>query len=143
MISKTRNFPTQPGVYQMINTQGQVIYVGKAKNLKRRISSYFRTHLADRKTAVMMAQVADIQITMTANEVEALLLEANLVKQHRPRYNILLRDDKSYPYLFLSEGQDFPRLDFHRGPNGSLAIILALIPRWSGPRKFSADSKAI
>lgn len=116
MKDLNRDFPTQPGVYQMINAEGQVIYVGKAKNLKKRISSYFRPRAADRKTSIMVAQIADIQVTITANEVEALLLEANLVKEHRPRYNILLRDDKSYPYLFLSSGEEFPRLDFHRGP---------------------------
>lgn len=110
------DFPTQPGVYQMLNSQGQIIYVGKAKNLKKRISSYFRKEHVDRKTAIMVEQIADIQVTITANEVEALLLEDNLVKEHRPRYNILLRDDKSYPYLFLSKDEDFPRMDFHRGP---------------------------
>ena len=110
-----RNFPTSPGVYQMLSAEGKVIYVGKARNLKRRVSSYFRLRPNDIKTAVLMSQVADIQITITASETEALLLEANLIKEHRPRYNISYRDDKSYPYLFLSLGEDFPRLDFHRG----------------------------
>lgn len=110
-----KDFPTQPGVYQMLNEEGKVIYVGKARNLKRRVSSYFRLRPNDIKTAVMMSQVADIHITITASENEALLLEANLIKEHKPRYNILYRDDKSYPYLFLSIGEDFPRLDFHRG----------------------------
>ena len=113
--SLVKNLPTQPGVYQMINAEGKVIYVGKARNLKRRVSSYFRLRPNDVKTAVMMAQVVDIQIVLTASENEALLLEANLIKEKRPRYNILYRDDKSYPYLFLSIGADFPRLDFHRG----------------------------
>lgn len=113
--SIVKNLPTQPGVYQMINAEGKVIYVGKARNLKRRVSSYFRLRPNDVKTAVMMSQVLDIRIVLTASENEALLLEANLIKQERPRYNILYRDDKSYPYLFLSVGADFPRLDFHRG----------------------------
>ncbi len=111
----SKNFPSQPGVYQMLNSEGKVIYVGKARNLRRRVSSYFRLRPHDVKTAVMMAQVVDIQVTITASENEALLLEANLIKEHKPRYNILYRDDKSYPYLFLSIGDDFPRLDFHRG----------------------------
>ena len=110
-----KNLPTQPGVYQMISAEGKVIYVGKARNLKRRVSSYFRLRPQDVKTAVMMSQVVDIQVTLTASENEALLLEANLIKEIRPRYNILYRDDKSYPYLYLSLGADFPRLDFHRG----------------------------
>ncbi len=115
MDNLAKNFPTKPGVYQMLNAEGKVIYVGKARNLKRRVSSYFRLRPNDIKTAVMMSQVVDIQITITASENEALLLEANLIKEQHPRYNILYRDDKSYPYLFLSAGEDFPRLDFHRG----------------------------
>lgn len=110
-----QEFPTQPGVYQMLNDAGQVIYVGKARNLRRRIGSYFRLRQQDVKTAVMMGHVTDIQVIITANENAALLLEANLIKELHPRYNILYRDDKSYPYLFLSVGEDFPRLDFHRG----------------------------
>lgn len=115
MENLAKNLPSQPGVYQMINAEGKVIYVGKARNLRRRVSSYFRLRPNDVKTAVMMSQVVDIQVVLTASENEALLLEANLIKEKRPRYNILYRDDKSYPYLFLSIGSDFPRLDFHRG----------------------------
>ncbi len=114
-ILEEKEFPTKPGVYQMINSQGQVIYVGKARNLKKRVSSYFQKRQLDPKTSVMLSQVVDIQITLTSSANEALLLEDNLVKQFKPRYNILLRDDKSYPYLFLSSEENFPRLDFHRG----------------------------
>jgi excinuclease ABC subunit C len=121
-----KDFPSSPGVYQMISEEGKVIYVGKARNLKRRVSSYFRLRPNDIKTAVLMSQVVNIQITITASETEALLLEANLIKEHRPRYNILYRDDKSYPYLFLSVNDDFPRLDFHRGAK-------RLIGRYFGP----------
>lgn len=109
------NLTTKPGVYQMFNADGKVIYVGKARNLKKRLSSYFRKNLSDTKTGVLMSKVADIQVTITNDEVEALLLEANLIKRYRPRYNVLLRDDKSYPYLYLSTQDKFPRLDFHRG----------------------------
>jgi excinuclease ABC subunit C len=115
MLKVPQDLPTQPGVYQMLNAQGKTIYVGKARNLKRRVGSYFRPRAHDVKTTVMMAQVHDIQVTITASENEALLLEANLIKKLHPRYNILYRDDKSYPYLYLSAGDDFPRLDFYRG----------------------------
>lgn len=99
----------------MSNAQGKIIYVGKARNLKQRLASYFRKNLDSRKTEALMSQVDNIEITITSNENEALLLESNLIKQHHPRYNVLLRDDKSYPYLLLSVEDDFPRLDFHRG----------------------------
>jgi excinuclease ABC subunit C len=129
-----KNFPSQPGVYQMLNAEGKVIYVGKARHLKRRVSSYFRLRPNDIKTAVMMAQVVDIQITITASETEALLLEANLIKELRPRYNILYRDDKSYPYLFLSVGEDFPRLDFHRGAKRATGQYFGPFPSASAVR---------
>jgi excinuclease ABC subunit C len=125
----------------MLDTHGKIIYVGKARNLQKRVSSYFRS-LLDNKTQAMMSQVASIQTIITSNENEALLLEANLIKQFHPRYNVLLRDDKSYPYLYLSTHQQFPRLDFYRGsknapgryfgpfPNaGSVRDNLALIQK--------------
>lgn len=112
---KISTFPNQPGVYQMLNGQGKVIYVGKARELKKRVGSYFRSQLDSTKTRALMMQVSDIEITITETENEALLLESNLIKRFKPRYNVLLRDDKSYPYLYLSTRQDFPRLDFYRG----------------------------
>jgi excinuclease ABC subunit C len=102
-----------PGVYRMLNGGGEVMYVGKAKNLRRRVASYF-TRASNRRIASMVAQIRQIEITATHTEAEALLLENNLIKEHRPRYNVLLRDDKSYPFLFLS-ADEFPRLAFHRG----------------------------
>ena len=108
-----RSLTQGPGVYRMLNADGNVMYVGKAKNLRRRVSSYF-TRASNRRIASMVAQIRDIEITATHTESEALLLENNLIKEHRPRYNVLLRDDKSYPFLFLSD-EEFPRLSFHRG----------------------------
>ncbi|KFI22691.1 excinuclease ABC subunit UvrC [Nitrosococcus oceani] len=109
-----RNLTPCPGVYRMLDAKGKVLYVGKAKNLKRRIKSYFRNSKLAPKIHVLVKQICDIKITVTHTENEALILESNLIKALQPRYNVLLRDDKSYPYIFLS-ADDFPRLGFHRG----------------------------
>ena len=110
-----KNLTTRPGIYTMLNDKGEIIYIGKAKNLKNRVSSYFKTQTASIKQQVMVAKVAAIEVTVTHTEGEALLLECQQIKRHKPRYNICLRDDRSFPYVFLSSEQDFPQITLHRG----------------------------
>ncbi len=104
----------RPGVYRMLDSEGDVLYVGKARNLRSRVTSYFRASGLTTKTIALMNKVDDIQVTVTASETEALLLEQSLIKADRPIYNVLFRDDKSYPYICLTE-HTFPRLALHRG----------------------------
>jgi excinuclease ABC subunit C len=112
-----RHLTHRPGVYRMLDAAGQVIYVGKARDLRKRVASYFQGNRAhDGKTLAMLRTVAGIEVTVTRTEVEALMLEYNLIKQHRPRFNVVLRDDKSYPYIHLDTDHTFPRLSFYRGP---------------------------
>ncbi|MEZ5540781.1 MAG: excinuclease ABC subunit UvrC [Pseudomonadota bacterium] len=111
-----KTLAARPGVYRMLDSDGTVLYVGKAGNLKQRVASYFRNSGLSAKTAALVGQIAAIEVTVTHTEGEALLLESNLIKQLRPRYNVLLRDDKSYPYILVSSSQAFPRLALHRGP---------------------------
>ena len=110
-----RTLTSRPGVYRMLGSAGEVLYVGKARNLKKRVSSYFRSSGLVPKTQALMRQTVGVEVTVTNTEAEALILENNLIKNHRPRYNILLRDDKSYPFIYLSLEDDYPRLALHRG----------------------------
>ena len=110
-----KHLTPKPGVYQMFSDRGEVIYVGKARNLKSRVTSYFRASGLTTKTMALVRRIADIQVTVTASETEALLLEQSLIKAERPHYNVVLRDDKSYPFIYRTPHEDFPRLAFHRG----------------------------
>lgn len=110
-----KNLTSQPGVYRMYNHKEDVIYVGKAKNLKKRVASYFRKNLDSIKTRSLVKQICEMDVTEVHSESEAFILENNYIKKYKPRYNVLLRDDKSYPFIFLSE-HAHPRLSNHRGP---------------------------
>src|SRR3989344_3424856 len=109
------SLPPKPGIYRMLGGKGEVLYVGKARNLRKRVQSYFRASGLAARVLLLMHQAQDLEITVTHTETEALLLENNLIKTLHPRFNILLRDDKSYPWIFVSEGQEYPRIGFHRG----------------------------
>ena len=114
--SYLRTLSNDPGVYRLVDRFGRVLYVGKARNLKKRVASYFRTpEQLSPKTRALMSHTDSVEVTVTHSETEALLLENNLIKEHRPRYNIVLRDDKSFPYIHVTTGDEFPRLAFHRG----------------------------
>jgi excinuclease ABC subunit C len=114
------NLPRRPGVYRMYGAaedgQSDLLYVGKARNLRDRVGHYFLASNVDPKVQALVGQIARIEVTVTNSETEALLLEYNLIKEHKPRYNIVLRDDKSFPYIYLPAGHEYPRLVFYRGP---------------------------
>jgi excinuclease ABC subunit C len=108
------SLPARPGVYRMLGADGTILYVGKARHLRNRVSSYFHGRAHGERTQVLVGQVARIEVTVTASEIEALLLEFNLIKRHRPRYNVLLKDDKSFPFIHLT-AHEYPRLAYFRG----------------------------
>jgi excinuclease ABC subunit C len=139
---KLQNLPDAPGVYLMRDVQGHIIYIGKALSLKGRVRSYFQKGAKGEKTEMLVRQIADLETIVTHTELEALILEANLIKKHHPRYNIILRDDKNYPYLRFDLKAEYPRLDVVRGlkkdgalyygpyvPAGGMWELLALIRR--------------
>jgi len=109
------NVGESAGVYQMLSEGGDIIYIGKAKNLKKRVSSYFRTSGLPVKTQALVAQIHNIDVIVTNTENEALILEHNLIKKHKPRYNVLLRDSKTYPFIRIDDSHGYPSLRFYRG----------------------------
>jgi excinuclease ABC subunit C len=109
-----KSLPAKPGVYRMLDRDNGILYVGKARHLRNRVSSYFHGRAHGDRTSAMLAQVAGVEVTVTASETEALLLEYNLIKQHKPRYNVLLKDDKSFPFIHVSS-HEYPRIAFYRG----------------------------
>jgi excinuclease ABC subunit C len=125
----------RPGVYRMLDSKGQVIYVGKARDLRRRVGSYFSGRAQDAKTIALLRSVADMEVTVTRTETEALMLEYNLIKQHKPRYNVVLRDDKSYPYIRIGTDQDFPRLAFYRGARSKQGRLFGPYPSAASVRE--------
>lgn len=118
----------RPGIYQMLGENGAILYIGKAKNLRKRVASYFSKTGLSIKTQALVNRIITIDVTVTQTEIEALLLEQNLIKQNLPPYNILLRDDKSYPYIFLSDQDKYPQLAFHRGSKRRLGSYFGPFP---------------
>jgi excinuclease ABC subunit C len=109
------SLPARPGVYRMLDAKGEILYVGKARSLKSRVSSYFQPSNVQPKVQALVARTAHMEVTITNSDTEALLLEFNLIKKHRPRFNVVLRDDKSFPFVHLDTEHEFPRLSFYRG----------------------------
>lgn len=114
LLEKAKSLPSLPGCYLMKSTRGDVLYVGKAKQLKARVTSYFNASAKSVKTEILVSKIHDLEFIVTANEAEALVLENNLIKKHSPKYNIRMRDDKSYPYVIVDTIEDFPRLQYVR-----------------------------
>ena len=110
-----KNLPERPGVYRMLNAKGDVLYVGKANSLKKRVQSYTRPEAQSNRIARMIYETTEMLFVETKSQTEALLLEANLIKQLKPRYNVVMRDDKSFPFILLRMDHDFPRVQKHRG----------------------------
>jgi excinuclease ABC subunit C len=128
--NKVKQFPTAPGIYLMKDAQGRVIYIGKAKNLRSRASSYFhKTATDDRRICDWIGEVADVEFLAADSEVDALLMEARLVKDIQPKYNRDLKDDKTFPYLQITTGEDFPRVNFTRQPLDRGAKLYGPFPR--------------
>jgi excinuclease ABC subunit C len=135
--SKTflKTVTAKAGVYVMLNAGAEILYVGKAKNLRKRLSSYFRNTGLTSKTMALVGRIQQIEVTVTGSEREALLLEQNLIKQYKPPYNILLRDDKSYPYIFLSTEHEHPRLSIHRGSKKAKGMYFGPYPSAAAVRE--------
>ena len=136
--------PEQPGVYLYANQAGETIYVGKARSLRDRVRSYLGAYGSSPKTNALLDDIADLTVIVTDSVVEALALENNLIKQRAPRYNILLRDDKNYPYLQLTTGEAFPRVLVARAVERDGALLRRPVPaRQAGAADHGADPQAV
>lgn len=129
------NLTHRPGVYRMFDAGGELIYAGKAKDLRKRVASYFSGRAKDAKTMALVEQIASMEVTVTNTETEALILEHTLIKRHRPRFNVVLRDDKSYPWVYVNTGHSFPRLGFHRGARNRKGRYFGPYPSAGSVRK--------
>jgi excinuclease ABC subunit C len=129
------NLTHRPGVYRMLDASGTVIYVGKARDLRKRVSSYFSGKAHDSKTMALVERVSHVEVTVTASEREALLLELNLIKEHQPYFNVLLRDGKGYPFIHVNIHEDFPRFSFHRGARKGKGRYLGPYPNTTAVRQ--------
>ena len=133
LVKAVKTLPNRPGVYRMLDHKGDALYVGKAKSLKKRVTSYCQPAKLPRRLQRMIASTAALEVVTTHTELEALLLESNLIKRLMPRYNVLLRDDKSFPYIVITGGTDYPQVAKHRG--GGAAGPLARRREKTGPRQ--------
>ena len=120
----SKTLPNQPGVYQMQDDKGNILYIGKAKVLSNRVKNYLSLNNLTRRIQRMVSLTKSMNFFVTNTELEAIILECNLIKKHRPRFNVLLRDDKSFPYIFISSEHDFPRIEKHRGPQRKKVDIM-------------------
>ena len=120
----TAALPKRPGVYRMLSAEHELLYVGKAKSLRDRVGTYFAAGNVNPKVQALVQQIAAIEVTVTNSETEALLLEYNLIKAHKPRYNVVLRDDKSFPYIHLCVDHEFAGLAFYRGSRSAPGRVL-------------------
>ena len=132
------NLPTAPGVYKMLDDTKTILYIGKAGNLKKRVSSYFTKSNQSLKNQRLIHKIKDIDYQITSNEQDALLLENNLIKEYKPKYNILLRDDKSYPYITLNTEHDYPGFKFFRGKPGKTGQVFGPYTHVRNVRKILA-----
>ncbi|MDX1381716.1 MAG: excinuclease ABC subunit UvrC, partial [Xanthomonadales bacterium] len=133
--AEAKRLPPRPGVYLMRDSQGRALYVGKARNLRKRVASYFDARPKTERTMRMVSQVRQIEVGLTRTEGEALLLENEWIKSHQPRYNVLLKDDKSYPWIEISTDHEYPRIGFHRGARDPAKTYFGPYPSASSVRE--------
>jgi len=138
-----RSIPSKPGIYRMLDNKERVLYVGKAKNLKKRLPSYFQSVISNQKTNLLMSKVSDLDFTVTNTENEALIMEYTLLKKHKPKFNVVLRDDKSYPYIFISTEQEFPRVEFRRKNKSTEGRYFGPYPNVSAVRETLSELQKV